>query len=127
MTVFVYRNGKLVDKRRALLFEQAEKLCRETTQDLQIDLIETLCKPFVSRFVGYESPIDDRWISSDRQRERDLAANNAYDPRDLGADHVYKRGIKETADANRERREARGTDTWGKFPNDPTGAAKDPA
>lgn len=46
--------------------------------------------PNVSRFKGYESPIDGKWISSDRQREQDLARSNSYDPRDLPKDKLTK-------------------------------------
>lgn len=70
MTVYVYRNGELVEKTRAIRADGA----------------------YVSRFEAYESPIDGARISSDRQRERDLARSDSFDTRDLPKDHQWKRG-----------------------------------
>jgi len=66
MTVYVYRNGELVEKTR----EPARAY----------------------RFTEYESPVNGALITSSRQRERDLNRSDAFDPRDLGKDHQWRRG-----------------------------------
>jgi hypothetical protein len=40
----------------------------------------------VQSFESYASPVDDRTISSHRQRDRDLHASGSYDPRDTPAE-----------------------------------------
>jgi hypothetical protein len=74
VTIFVLRNGTLVEKSRRK---------REAT------LFPT---PRVSRFQDYRSPVDEHWVTSDRERERDLSRNNAFDPRDLSPDTELSRG-----------------------------------
>ena len=81
--IYVLRNGKLVEKRQALLFDQAEMLSQRINEGLHIDLVETLCKPFVSRFEAMESPVTGKGISSWRERDKDMNAANAVDPRDI--------------------------------------------
>ena len=68
MTVYVFRDGKLVEKRGR----------------------NDPVRPY--RFQDYESPIDGALITSPRQRERDLNNSGSYDPRDLPKDHQYDRG-----------------------------------
>jgi len=89
VTVYVLRDGKLVEKTESLRAEGS----------------------YVSRFEGYESPIDGAWISSDRQRERDLQGSNSFDTRDLPADHKWRRGREvQKAEANAAR--PRQLDFW---------------
>ena len=67
MPTYVWRNGLLIDRNDAL--PPAAKASR-------------LAAPFVQGFASYASPIDDRPITSHRERERDLARSGSYDPRD---------------------------------------------
>ena len=67
MTVYVYRDGQLVEK----------------TSRGQAPAY---------RFTEYESPVNGALITSSRQRERDLNRSDAFDPRDLGKDHQWRRG-----------------------------------
>jgi len=78
VTVYVLRAGRLVDK-------------ASVSREAFVSAAD-LPAPMLSRFDAYASPIDDRWISSPRQRERDMARNNAFDPRDLAKDHRFARG-----------------------------------
>src|SRR5262245_12723271 len=50
-----------------------------------------LCAPMVSRMESYESPVTGASISSWRQRDRDMKAANAVDPRDIPASAREKR------------------------------------
>jgi hypothetical protein len=92
MTTYVYRDGEMVEKSQA----------RKTPGT------------YVSRFESYESPIDGKTISSDRQRERDLYRSNSFDTRDYPKDHQWRRGrdaqLREKADASR--RNDRQLDFW---------------
>jgi hypothetical protein len=67
MTVYVYRDGQLVEK----------------TSRGQAPAY---------RFTEYESPVNGALITSPRQRERDLNRSDSVDPRDFGRDHNWKRG-----------------------------------
>ena len=80
MTVWVWRDGKLVEKRG-----------------------KTPVAPY--RFKEYESPITGALITSPRQRERDLENSGSIDPRDMPRDHQWSRG----RDAQREERNAGST------------------
>jgi hypothetical protein len=99
MTTYVLRGGTLVEKSRRK---------REAT------LFPT---PRVSRFTEYRSPVDDHWVTSDRERERDLSRNDAFDPRDLSPDTELSRG---RAAQFRERDNARSDEPdafrWGAIP-----------
>ena len=64
--------------------------------------------PFFSRFEPMESPVTGQMITSERQRQRDMTAADAYDPRDLGADHVYSRGREAQAKEARHGRRKSG-------------------
>lgn len=89
MTVFVIRDGRLVPKA-----SMAEAIA---------DARSIFPSPRVSRLDAYESPVTGKTITSHRQREADMNAAGAYDPRDLPTDHQFKRGraaqAKETSDA----------------------------
>jgi len=75
VTVYVYRDGKLVDKRHAQLAEAISGAWRDLRSDIWA--------PFVSRFDAFESPVTGENISSWRQRERDMNAADAVDRRDI--------------------------------------------
>jgi hypothetical protein len=69
MTIFVRRNGELVNK--------------ETGEPMVFDPFFAFPTPRIARFECYPSPIDGKTISSWRQRDRDMAACDAVDPRDI--------------------------------------------
>lgn len=77
MTVYVYRNGRLVEK--------------------EFPTVGNSKSPYVSRFESFDSPVTGKSISSWRQRERDMNAVDAVDRRD----------IPQSAFENRKRIEAR--------------------
>ena len=82
MTIWVLRNGHLVDKAR--IPREAVRL--------------SFPSPHVSRFESFESPIvEGKTISSWRQRDADMQAGGAVDPRDLDRAPFEKRA----ADAGR--------------------------
>jgi hypothetical protein len=89
MTVYVLRDGKLVEKG-----SMAEAIA---------DTRSILGAPSVSRMTPFESPVTGKEISSWRERDRDMKAANAFDARDLGRDHQFKRSravqAKEAQDA----------------------------
>ena len=70
MTVFVFRNGLVVPKGSALGGQ-----ARPAQSDLPA--------PMLSRMEPFESPVTGKEISSWRERDRDMAAADAVDPRDL--------------------------------------------
>jgi len=78
MTVFVIRGGKLVD-RDAVLLEAGD------------DRRSPFPSPRVSRMASFESPVTGKEISSWRERERDMTAVGAVDPRDLPRKPFEKR------------------------------------
>ena len=78
MTVFVMRDGKLVDRATAL------------TAD--VDRRSPLPSPRVSRMTPFESPVTGKEIFSHRERDKDMKAADAFDPRDLGPNHTFRRG-----------------------------------
>jgi hypothetical protein len=82
MPVYILYEGRLLDKRYAPSKPQ------HAASDLSA--------PFVQSFSAYPSPIDDRTISSHRQRERDLHSSGSYDPRDT----PQASGEPEMADEN---------------------------
>lgn len=87
MTVYVFRMGKLIEKPLAQIADR---------------LNAALATPHVSRIEPFESPVTGKEITSWRERDRDMAAANAVDPRDFGRDHVYSRSramqMKESGD-----------------------------
>jgi hypothetical protein len=80
MTVWVYRDGQIVEKR----FRSVAK--------------PALAAPMVSRFEAMESPVTGKSISSWRERDRDMKAADAVDPRDIPAAAFEKR--KRTVERN---------------------------
>lgn len=68
MTVYVIRDGKLVER-----ISQQQKFAKSTT----------IGSPMVSRFESIESPVTGQTVSSWRERDRDMNAAGAVDPRDI--------------------------------------------
>lgn len=85
MTVWVFHQGKVVIK---------GSVRRESVARADFPT------PQISRLEPYESPIDGKEISSWRQRDQELKANDAYDPRDLPRDHVYTKSKGRKVRAN---------------------------
>jgi hypothetical protein len=85
VTLYVIRDGKLVEKRR----RKREALSFPT--------------PMISRLEPYESPIDGTEITSWGQRERELRDNDAYDPRDVTTPYAKSLGRKQSPDERPER------------------------
>jgi hypothetical protein len=69
MTIWVLRNGELVEK-NDLFGGRKQKQSMFPT-------------PMLSRFEAIESPVTGKQITSWRERDRDMAAAGAVDPRDL--------------------------------------------
>jgi hypothetical protein len=78
MTVYVLRDGRLVEKAN-----MAEAIA---------DQRSIFPAPMLSRIEPFESPVTGKEISSWRERDRDMAAVDAVDLRDLPRDHQFKRG-----------------------------------
>lgn len=70
MTVYVFRNGSVVPRGSAL-----GRSATPARSDLPA--------PMLSRMEPFESPVTGKEISSWRERDRDMAAADAVDPRDL--------------------------------------------
>lgn len=77
MTVWVVREGRLVDK--------------STVGPPQTAQRSDLPAPMLSRMEPFESPVTGREVSSWRQRDRDMDAAGAVDPRDLPREPFVKR------------------------------------
>ena len=96
MTVYVIRDGRLVDKRLAQLDDAVNAAARE----LRDDIWPSFPMPRLSRIEPYESPVTGREITSWRERDRDMAASDSVDPRDFPRDHGFAKGraaqLKET-------------------------------
>lgn len=92
MTVYVVRDGVLVDKRK---FEPPP-VARSH-----------LPAPMLSRMEPFESPVTGKEITSWRERDRDMAAAGAVDPRDLPRE--MKRG---RAAQKKEAKHAKRTDNF---------------
>jgi hypothetical protein len=75
MTVWVIRDGQLVEKGRYN----------------KIVIAADFPTPMISRIEAYESPVTGETISSWRQRDADMQAVGACDPRDLSGDPFQKR------------------------------------
>ena len=60
----------------------------------------------LSRLEPFASPVDGREITSWRERDRDMAAVDAFDTRDLPKGHAFRRGrdvqLKEAKDVGPE-------------------------
>ncbi len=76
MTIYVFRDGKLVEKHK----NPSPNFCT------------FFPAPVVSRMQPFESPVTGKEITSWRERDADMKAVNAYDPRDMPKGHVYSRG-----------------------------------
>jgi hypothetical protein len=72
MTVYVFRNGLVIPRGSAPGGE-----ARPARSDLPA--------PMISRMEPFESPVTGKEISSWRERDRDMAAAGAVDPRDMPA------------------------------------------
>jgi len=81
MPIYVLYQGRLIDKR----YRPATAASHAASE---------LPAPHVQSFQSYASPIDDRTISSHRQRDRDLANSNSYDPRDTPAAFRKARDVR---------------------------------
>jgi hypothetical protein len=69
MTVFVIRDGQIVEK--------------GSIADAVADRCSIFPTPRVSRFEAMISPVTEKTISSWRERDRDMQAADAVDPRDI--------------------------------------------
>jgi hypothetical protein len=78
MTVWVIREGRLV-----------EKGSREAAKADRRAIFPT---PHVSRMEPFESPVTGAEITSWGERERDMRAADAFDPRDLAPGFRFPRG-----------------------------------
>jgi hypothetical protein len=78
MTVWVIRDGQLVEKHPHRV----------------ADYSTSFPSPMISRIEAYESPVTGETISSWRQRDADMQAVGACDPRDLSGDPFQKRAVK---------------------------------
>jgi hypothetical protein len=100
VTVFVFRNGLVVPKGSG----RAEDVPPARSD---------LPAPMLSRMTPFESPVTGAEITSWRDRDRDMSAAGAVDPRDLPP--VFKRGRaaqkKEVEDARK--RSDDGSIRWG--------------
>jgi hypothetical protein len=76
MTVYVIRDGRLVEKGSIA----------EAIADSRL-----IGCPHVSRMTPFESPVTGKEISSWRERDADMKAVNAFDVRDLGPGHQFRR------------------------------------
>lgn len=68
MTVFIFQGGEIIERRnrRAVIIARSD-----------------LPAPMLSRMEPYESPVTEKQITSWRERDRDMAAAGAVDPRDM--------------------------------------------
>jgi len=97
MTVWVFRDGELVDK--------------STVRPPQFAKSENLCTPNIQpAFADMESPVTGRMIGSWAERERDMRAADAVDARDM------PRGPIEKRKRNRARPDSADKFEWGVVP-----------
>lgn len=101
MTVYVVRDGRVVPKGSGL----AAPVPLLARSDLPA--------PMLSRMEPFESPVTGKEISSWRERDRDMAAADAVDPRDLpapsrGRKKEEKHGRGKTDDSTFEWRDPTG-------------------
>ena len=80
MTVFVLRDGRLVEK------------C--SLRDKECPAKHDLPTPMISRFEAMREPGDGQDISSWRERDRDMDAAGCVDPRDLPTRAVRTEGTR---------------------------------
>lgn len=79
MTVWVFRDGELVEKHLAP---------------------RPPAGPYVSRIEPFQSPVTGREITSWRERDRDMRAVDAYDPRDVSTPYRRGRDVQEKEKQN---------------------------
>ena len=84
MPIYVYRHGKLVEKRKVRRAVPAGA--------------SELPAPAVQSFEAYASPIDGQTISSHRQRDKDLDASGSYDKRDTPQSFEKARDARRASD-----------------------------
>lgn len=117
MTVYVMRGGKLVDKRAARLNDQINAASRS----LRDDMWPPFPMPMVSRMQPFESPVTGQEITTWRERDADMKAVDAFDPRDLAPGHRYARGREKQGEETKNGT-GRNTDDaafkWGGVPSD---------
>lgn len=80
MTVYVRRNGVLVNKKTG-----------EPIEQMALTAIG-FPAPRISRMEPYESPIDGKEVTSWGQRDREMREHDCYDPRDHAPGHIMRRG-----------------------------------
>ena len=85
--IYVLRNGRLVEKGKSQAWESRGYFPT----------------PMISRFESFDSPVTGQSISSWRQRERDMHAADAVDPRDIPRAAIEKR--QQTVERNARARE----------------------
>jgi hypothetical protein len=78
VSVYVIRNGKLVEKRASPSSSRSD-----------------FPTPMLSKIEPFESPVTGKEISSWRERDRDMQAVDAVDPRDLPRKPFEKRRQKQ--------------------------------
>jgi hypothetical protein len=83
MTVYVRRNGVLVNKATGEPVEQMALTAKGFPT------------PRIGHFDSFESPVTGDQVTSWRQRDREMNAHDCYDPRDMPPGHVYSRGREE--------------------------------
>lgn len=84
MATYVWRNGELVDRRVVDMLDAEERDRRASG----------LPSPRVSRMDSFESPVTGKTVSSWRERDRDMSAAGAVDPRDLPRKPFEERAAK---------------------------------
>jgi hypothetical protein len=86
---FVFRDGRMVPK------DEADRTAHSPIRS-------AFPAPMLSRMEPFESPVTGKEITSWRERDRDMAAAGAVDPRDLPAPSRGRAAqAKEQADAGR--------------------------
>jgi hypothetical protein len=97
VTVWVIRNGVLVE--------------RGSFAEAVADKRSIFPAPMLSRMEPYESPVTEKEITSWRERDRDMAAAGAVDPRDMPAP-TRGRAAAQKREAEHGRRNADDTFKW---------------
>lgn len=79
MTIYVRRDGKLVNKKTGEPMRMRQGPVG-------------LAAPRVSRMEAFESPITGKEVTSWGERDREMKEHDCFDTRDLSADHQWRRG-----------------------------------
>ena len=80
MPVYVYYQGRLIDKRYRPSPSQ--------------HAVAEFPAPAVHAFDAFTSPVHGHLIRSKREHDRDLHASGSYDPRDTPASHLRARDVR---------------------------------